>query len=1277
MTGPLHSTRLQSALRLPPRRGMVGAWVAVSLLLGGALGSRGLAQEAQWVWSAEQPQNKVPQGSCHFRKSFTLRAPEAGQISITADDTYELYVNGRKVASGESSKRIDKYDVSKHLVRGANTISLKVTNLRGSTAAVAARVTVKERGHDWKSYSTDATWKASTHPLPLWNTQLYNDRSWDPAQALGRLGETPPWDRAEDVAQEKTDQSERFQISDAFAVSRVVEGDETGSLIAMTFNEFGHIIASRENGPLLLIYDSNEDEQLDKVRVYCSQVTNCHGILALNGEVFATGDGPDGNALYRLTDTDRNGTLETVRPLIKFKCEVSEHGAHGIVLGADGLLYVMVGNHATPANPYDPSSPHRGYYEGDLLQPRYEDPGGHAAGIKAPGGVVLRTDIDGNSVQLVAGGLRNAYDLAINHEGELFAHDSDMESDEGMTWYYPTSLFQIVPGGEYGWRSGWARWPDYFVDSLPPLAETGRGSPTGCVVYNHHMFPTSYHNALFLADWSEGRILSVKLKNQGGTYSANPEVFLQGSPLNVTDLDVGPDGGLYFVTGGRGTSGGVYQVRWKGQVPESVRNTGEGITAVIRQPQLHSAWSRQKIARQKKQLGDRWNDLILGVARAAENPAHYRTRALDVMQLFGPTPDPDLLIELTKDKNELVRAKAAEFLGMHADDRGRQQLVTLLDDGNRTVRRKACEALARTDYAAPVERLLELAASEDRQEAWAARRLLERQPVDQWRETVLQATDQRKFTQGALALLVGYPSKENALAVIQSIRRHMQNFVSDQDFIDMLRLAQVALCQGEVRPEELSEFREALAEEFPAGNNLMNRELVRLLAYLQVSTIMDRYIEYLTSDAPDIEKLHVALHLRFIESGWNADQKLQLLKFYEGAQKLTGGSSFTLYVIHFTRDLCKSLTEEEVEAVLATGTEWPNAALGSLYRLPEKLTEKQLQLLKGLDTQLLGQTGETYDRLRIGMVAVMARSGDASSMKYLREVWLREPERRPTVAMGLAQQPDGENWPFLIRSLPVLEGAAAAEVIGKLRTVNQRPEDPEHIRQVILCGLRLGPEAAKAAELLQFWTGEHPSSNETNDDAPPNPMAAWQSWFSQAHPKLPPAELPKAAENSKWQFSELSEYLASEEGSRGSAARGANVFTKAQCIKCHRFGDKGESMGPDLTSVSRRFTKKETLESILYPSYVISSQYASKTVVTTDGRKLTGILAAGAPGEKVLLDPQGQKVILAEDDIEEVVPSKVSGMPEGLLDGLSLEEISDLFAYLNALPTAAVSRNPK
>ena len=122
------------------------------------------------------------------------------------------------------------------------------------------------------------------------------------------------------------------------------------------------------------------------------------------------------------------------------------------------------------------TSPHRNYYEGDLV-PRYEDPGGHAVGIKTPGGVVLRTDIEGKEVQLFAGGLRNVYDLILNRDGEIFAHDSDMETDDGTPWFRPTQLFHVKrTAAELGWRRADGRgFPEYFIDNLPRRSWTGRG----------------------------------------------------------------------------------------------------------------------------------------------------------------------------------------------------------------------------------------------------------------------------------------------------------------------------------------------------------------------------------------------------------------------------------------------------------------------------------------------------------------------------------------------------------------------------------------------------------------------------------------------------------------------------------------------------------------------------------------------------------------------------------------------------------------------------------
>lgn len=1247
--------------------------LAVVFLLGGLVASAS-AQEAEWIWSPDQQQGSVPAGSCYFRKSINVRTAEAAQLVIAADDSYEVRINGRLVGSGSGAKRMVEYDIARLLSRGKNLIAIRVSNTGGGNAGLVARVMVKEAGGGWNSFSTDSSWKCNLNPLPLWDTSLYNDSRWADAKSLGRLGETVPWDREAGVAVEETDRNERFRISPEFTVQRIVDSQDTGSLISMAFNEFGQVVASREGGPLLILYDSDKDQQPDKSRVYCDKVKNCQGILPLNGDVFVTADGPEGAGLYRLSDPNRDGTLEEAKLIVKFKGTMGEHGPHAVTIGPDGLLYVMLGNLTAVDGTIDDASPHRNFYEGDIV-PRYEDPGGHALGVKAPGGVVVRTDTNGSVVQLFAGGIRNAYDMVFTRDGELFTHDSDMETDEGTPWFRPTQMFHIVPGGEYGWRSGWARWPEHFVDNLPPTLDTGRGSPTGAVAYNHFAFPIRYQNVLFTADWTQGRILAVRLKKNGGSYTATSETFLEGDPLNVTDLDVGPDGALYFVTGGRGTAGGLYRVAWRGKVPKEFSDLGDGISAVIRQPQMNSAWGRQRIARAKSQLGVNWERLLEGVARSTANPAEYRVRALDVMQLFGPPPTGKLLLDLSQDKSEAVRSRSAELMGLHANDATGARLVELLGDPDRMVRRHACESLVRAKQPAQFGDLKTMLASDDRFEAFAARRLLEQQPVEEWRDALLAVDDQRTLIQGALALLTAAPDRDGALAVVAKIREMSKKFVSDRNFVDMLRVIQVAIHRGQLAPADLADVREWLSEEFPAGDPTMNQELVRILVFLQVGDITDRYVEYIKGKAKPLEKMHIALYLRFIEEGWKPDQRLVLIDHLEKIARTDVNTNLPVYVRNAARDMARNLSEDEGQKVLEKAVDWPNAALGILFRLPNQLGPDEVAFLTDIDRKLVLKNEDSAKPLLVGLIAVLARSGDPTAMEYLREVWLRDPERRQSAAIGLAQQPDGPNWDILVRSLSFLEGPAAIEVMNKLLTVEDAPAEPEYLRQLILRGLALKDQGGdKALALLEHWAEEPVSKSGDSWD---KGLAAWQDWYRKKYPTLPPPVPPAPEEDPKWKYDELLEYLTSGEGhKKGSAARGVAIFTKAQCVKCHRHGKVGEQVGPDLSTVSKRFMRKEILESIIYPSHVISDQYAAHSVITLGGKRYTGMITPGAPGERIVLQSNGEKVSIRESDIDEIVRSPQSSMPTGLINNLTLDEITDLFAFLTSQPNETFAKNP-
>src|SRR5690606_517622 len=149
----------------------------------------------------------------------------------------------------------------------------------------------------------------------------------------------------------------------------------------------------------------------DGERVFTDQVTNCQGLLFEGPHLYAVGVGPEGTGLYHVLDTDEDGIGDRVETITLNRGPIGEHGPHALIIGADGYLYWVLGNHTALTDSSSFFSPHRNYEEGNLL-PYYTDPRGHAANVRAPGGTIARTPLSspGSQWELFAGGFRNAYD---------------------------------------------------------------------------------------------------------------------------------------------------------------------------------------------------------------------------------------------------------------------------------------------------------------------------------------------------------------------------------------------------------------------------------------------------------------------------------------------------------------------------------------------------------------------------------------------------------------------------------------------------------------------------------------------------------------------------------------------------------------------------------------------------------------------------------------------------------------------------------------------------
>ncbi len=346
-----------------------------------------------------------------------------------------------------------------------------------------------------------------------------------------------------------------------------------GSWVNMCVDPKGRLIVSDQYGWLYRITPppiggKAMDTKVEKLDI---PLGGAHGLLwafdslyvMVNEGVNLGGVRPK-HGLHRARSKDGGDTFEKPELLREIQGG-GEHGCHAILLSPDGKsLYVICGNQTKMVNPLAGSLVPKLWGEDHLL-PRMRDGNGFMAGVLGPGGCVYHLDPDGKNFELVSVGYRNPFDIAFNRHGDLFTYDADMEWDMNTPWYRPTRVCLVTSGSEFGWRNGAGKWPAYYPDSLPAVYNVGPGSPTGIAFGYGAKFPAKYQDALFMCDWSYGKINALHLTPEGSAYKATIEDFINGSPLPLTDIVVNPkDGAMYFTVGGRKTQSSLYRLTYTG-----------------------------------------------------------------------------------------------------------------------------------------------------------------------------------------------------------------------------------------------------------------------------------------------------------------------------------------------------------------------------------------------------------------------------------------------------------------------------------------------------------------------------------------------------------------------------------------------------------------------------------------------------------------------------------------------------------------------------------------
>lgn len=134
---------------------------------------------------------------------------------------------------------------------------------------------------------------------------------------------------------------------------------------------------------------------------------------------------------------------------------------------------------------------------------------------------------------------------------------------------------------------------------------------------------------------------------------------------------------------------------------------------------------------------------------------------------------------------------------------------------------------------------------------------------------------------------------------------------------------------------------------------------------------------------------------------------------------------------------------------------------------------------------------------------------------------------------------------------------------------------------------------------------------------------------------------------------------------KGNAAHGKLVFKKS-CSACHRLENVGVQLGADLKAIKDRGTEAVLLN-ILDPNREVKPQYVTYLLVTTQGRTITGLIKEENANSITIARADGTSDTVLRIDIDELISSRLSFMPEGLEKQINKQEMADLLAYLNSI----------
>ena len=895
-------------------------------------------------------------------------------------------------------------------------------------------------------------------------------------------------------------------------------------------------------------------------------------------------------------------------------------------------------------------------------------------------GGIFRIRPDGTQLEVVCDGVRNILDVAINAEDEKFTYDNTDEHD------WMGRFTHMVERGFYGY-------PHDFIPQRPytlwMMEDYGAGAACGVFANTEDALPPEFQGNVFLSDFGKRQVMRVRVERAGGTYRAVSKDDLFPNPpgdFRPVGITPGADGKSLYICDWQHRDekaavsvGRLFKLTWTGRdygsakpawyLPAATGKPFQATTGELVQGLSHPARS-VRLAAQRRLSARSETKALSDLARDSSASALARSHAVwGLDAIDGGKAARAAIIAASRDTNPMLRGQAIRQLGSRRAEETASAIRERLQDADASVRFQAATALGGIGAIQAVPELLTALDEMDlfvRFATFTALNRIGKQAPSAWPAIVQGLANSNSRIREGTTFALRETYDEQLLAALAAL------FKDSTKPTAMRRAALdlIAALHHQKPPWKGEWWAYHPALQPPPGKSEAWNGTAVVMATLREG-LQEQDFELRRTCIAGLALAHdtnstPALRASFAHET-DAASRATILRTL-GAMKAPG--TLDLVAEELKRFSHPEITLAAIAAAEGIGGEPAIQALAGVLSAPRATAEALARTIAALGTLRAKSTVSAIEPLsnnptasvRAAALGALGRlQGETAIPRLETGLADSELEVRRSVVRALGEIKSTNAVPALLKAYadPTLradafsalartpDARAIGALLDGLASKNATERNAAHLAILGIHEKVRKSLEAKAASLPTQALVELRHIYAGNKEAEAGPLFA--------------REIRRHT---------LDDYMEAAVKMTGDPARGLKLFAEpggVSCIACHRMGAEGNDLGPDLSGIGTQFDRRALAEAVLYPSKTVREGYQQITIEMQDDEEVSGLVKGETAETLILRDSSGREHKLPRASIKARRNSALSLMPDGLQAALSLEEFSDLIAYLSSL----------